>query len=196
MVSIKETRRSSVGRWVTVIIWVLGIALLFAKPWLVTQFSLNTDNYMFTYMGPVWAFFLVCLLAVFLRIFRKRAENWSTLRRVIFSVTSAFVLMLPQADLIMLFRESGRLLHYIDPFRYIVLWVTPLTFYLIPAVIVVWAWLTHNRLVSTMRALGLALVFIGVIFVPIWPLAHQSGCELYPTVSIGCLKLNAGSPLL
>jgi hypothetical protein len=102
----------------------------------------------------------------FLRVFRKRAEKWSTLRRVIFSVVSAFVLMLPQADLIMLFRESGRLLHYIDPFRYIVLWVTPLTFYLIPAAIVVWAWLTRNRLVSNMRSLGLALVFIGIIFVP------------------------------
>jgi hypothetical protein len=144
----------------------LGIALLFAKPWLVTRFSLNTDNYMFTFLGPMWAFFLVCLLAVFLRIFRKSAEKWSTLRRVAFSVVAAFVLMLPQADLIMLFRESGRLLHYIDPFRYILLWVTPLTFFFIPAVIVVWAWLMHNRLVSTMRALGLALVFTGLIFVP------------------------------
>jgi hypothetical protein len=72
----------------------------------------------------------------------------------------------PQADLIMLFRESDRLPHNIDPFRYIILWVTPLTFYFIPAAIVVWAWLTHNRLVSTMRALGLSLVFIGIIFVP------------------------------
>jgi hypothetical protein len=166
MVSIKETRRSNAGRWVTVIIWVSGIVLLFAKPWLVTQFSLNTDSYMFTFLGPLWAFFLVCLLAGFLRVFRKSAEKWSTFRRVVFSVVAAFVLMLPQVDLIMLFRESGRLLHYIDPFRYIMLWVTPLTFYLIPAVIVVWAWLTHNRLVSTMRAVGLALVSIGVIFVP------------------------------
>jgi len=114
----------------------------------------------------MWAFFLVSLLAFFLRIFRKVAEKWSTPRRVLFSLGAAFLLMLPQADLIMLFGESGRLLHYIDPFRYILLWVTPLTFYLIPAAIVVWAWLTHNRLVSTMRALGLALVFIGVIFVP------------------------------
>jgi hypothetical protein len=170
MVSINETRRSNSGRWVTVIIWVSGIVLLFTKPWLVTQFSLNTDSYMFTFLGPLWAFFLVCLLAVFLRIFRKIAEQWSTNRRVFFSVVAALILMLPQADLIMLFRESGRLLHYIDPFRYILLWVTPLTFYLIPSAIVVWGWITHNRLVSTMRALGLALVFIGLVFIPfgIW----------------------------
>ena len=166
MVSIKETRRSSAGRWITVLIWVLGIALLVVKPWLVTRFSLNTDNYMFSFLGPVWAFFLVCLLAVFLRIFRKKAEHWSTLRRVLFSTVAAMILMLPQADLIMLLRESGRILHYIDPFRYILLWVTPLTFYLIPSAIVVWAWITHNRVVSTLRAVGLALVFIGVVFVP------------------------------
>jgi hypothetical protein len=166
MISSERLQTSSSGKWITILIWIFGIALLLAKPRISTLFALNTNLYMFSYMGPLWAFVLVCLLAVMLRVFRKPAEKWAAPWRFIFAGVLAAVLMLPQADTIMIYRESGQWPHYIDPMRKILLWVTPLTFYVVPAAVIVISWLQHNRAISTLRAVGLALVFIGIIYIP------------------------------
>jgi hypothetical protein len=166
MISTAHPQPFALGKWITIALWVVGITLQLARPWLCTRFVLNTDNFLISFIAPIWAFMLVCLLAGLLRVFRKLAEKWSNLWRVVFAIVSAVVLMLPQADLIEIFRESGRFPHYIDPMRYILLWAIPLIFYAVPAMIVVISWLQHNHLVSTLRALGVALVIIGVVYVP------------------------------
>jgi len=166
MLSLEHSRNSSLRKWITIAIWVVGISLQLARPWLCTLFALNTDDFMVSIIAPLWSFMLVCLLAGLLRVLRKLTEKWGGLWRVVLAMVLGVVLMLPQADLIMVFRESIRFPHYIDPLRYILLWVTPLTFYVVPAALVMISWLQHNRLVSTLRALGLGLVFIGVIYVP------------------------------
>jgi hypothetical protein len=154
------------GKWFTIAIWLVGIALQVARPWLIAFFRLNTEVFMISFMGPVWAFLLVCLLTGFLRVFRRLAKKWSQHWRVVFALVLSVVLALPQIDLIMLFRESDRFPHYIDPMRLQLFWGTPLVFYALPAVVVVASWLRHNRPISTRRALGLALVIYGVVYVP------------------------------
>ncbi len=166
MVTQDHSQTSTLGKWTTIAIWAVGITFLLARPWFSTFFGLNTDSFMFSVMGPIWAFILVCLLALLLQLFRKPAEKWRSFWRIVFALVCALVLILPQADLIMVYRESGQFPHYIDPLRYILLWVTPLTFYVVPAGIVVASWLQHNRLVSPIRSLGLALVVIGVVYIP------------------------------
>jgi hypothetical protein len=166
MFSPEHSHTSTSGKWITIAIWAAGIILQLARPWLCTLFALNIENFMVSIVAPMWSFMLVCLLAGLLRVFRKPAEKIGSLWRAVFALDFAVVLMLPQADLIMVFRESWRFPHYIDPMRYILLWAVPLTFYAVPAAVVVVSWLQHNRLVSIMRALGLALVIIGVVYVP------------------------------
>jgi hypothetical protein len=166
MISSERLQTSSSGKWITILIWIFGIALLLAKPRISTLFALNTHHYMFSYMGPLWSFVLVCLLAGLLRVFHTPAEKWANPWRFVFAGVFAIILMLPQADTIMIYRESGHWPHYIDPMRRILLWVTPLTFYVLPATLVVASWLKHNRVISTLRALGLALVFIGIVYIP------------------------------
>jgi hypothetical protein len=166
MISSERLQTSSSGKWITILIWIIGIALLLAKPRISALFSLNTQLYMFSYMGPLWSFGLVCLLAGLLRLLRTPAKKWANPWRFVLAGALAILLMLPQADLIMIYRESGHWPHYIDPMRRILLWVTPLTFYVLPAALVVASWLKHNRVISTLRALGLSLVFIGIVYIP------------------------------
>jgi hypothetical protein len=163
----------SSGKWVTLAIWGGGLILLFARPWLSKVFALNTDIFMVSVMGPLWAFMLVCWLTGFLQVIRRPAEKWTDLWRVIFALVSLVVFAIPQIDFINVFRETDRFPHYIDPMRGILLVVTPLVFYALPAAVVVGSWLGLNRLVSTWRALGLALVIFGVVYVPFGLLVNQ-----------------------
>jgi hypothetical protein len=160
------SRSPSLGKAFTITIWVIGLALQFARPWVNAVFRLNTEMFMASVMGPLWAFMLVCLLAGLLRVLRRATEKWRPPWRVAFALVFTLVLALPQIDLIMLFRESDRFPHYIDPARLILLWTTPLVFYALPAAVVVASWLRHNRPVSTARALGLALVIFELVYVP------------------------------
>jgi len=112
------------------------------------------------------AFLLVCVLAGVLLVFRRWRKNGTPPGGSPSPLVSALVLALPQIDLIMLFRESDRFPHSVDPMRLILFLVTPLVFYALPAAVVVASWLRHNRPVSTLRALGLALVIFGLVYVP------------------------------
>jgi hypothetical protein len=167
-------RPSTLGKWITASIWVIGMALQLTRSWQIAAFGLNTEIFMASVMGPIWAFLLVCLLAGFLRVFRSMAEKWSNPGRVAFALASTLVMALPQIDLIMLYRENYRFPpYYIDPMRSILLWATPLAFFLMPAIAIVWAWLLHNKRVSTMRALGIALMIFGIVYVPFGLLVNQ-----------------------
>lgn len=166
MTTHENAQDSSSSKWITPAVWSLGIALQLFKPLLISKFSLNTDLFMVSVVSPVWAFMLVCLLAGWLRLFRKIFAKMNLGWRIVFALASAVVFMLPQADLIMVFRESGTFPHYIDPLRYILLWVVPLVFYSLPALVVVMSWIGNNRLVSTFLALGIALCINGLVYVP------------------------------
>ena len=166
MDSPEHSHNPAIGKWITLTIWGFGFALLFARRWLCTLFHLNTEMYFVSFVGPLWAFMLVCVLAGFLRLFRRPAEKWSNFWRAVFAVVPTLLLMLPQADLIMILREGWHFPQRIDLPRLIISSITALMFYITPAAIVVLSWLRHNRLVSTARALGLALVTNGLLYVP------------------------------
>lgn len=53
-----------------------------------------------------------------------------------------------------------------SPLRVALLWSTPLAFYLLPAVLVVYAWLKRDARLSLPRVLGIGLVLIGVLSFP------------------------------
>jgi hypothetical protein len=155
-----------VARWITIFIWLLGLAFLFARKWLASLFHLNTEWFMASNMAPLWALLLVCLLAGFLRIFRRPAEKWSRSWRILFACAAALLLALPQIDLIMAMREGLFFPQNLSGARLLVLLVTAVVFYLLPAAVVVLSWLNHNRLVSAARALGLALLLHGLVYIP------------------------------
>jgi hypothetical protein len=154
------------GKWVTLVIWAAGIGLQLSKPWIIRVFKINTEMFMQTVMGPLWAFLLVSLLAGWLRIFRDPAEKWRRPSRLIFALVSTVIMAIPQIDFINLFRESDRFPHYIDELRLIMFWVTPLVFFVIPSLVVIWAWLNQNQSISTRRALGMALVIFELVYIP------------------------------
>jgi hypothetical protein len=156
----------AIRKLITLAIWVAAFALLLARKWLIGVFGLNTTWYGASFMGPAWAFFLVVCLAVFLRMFRQPAEKWSQRARVIFALVAAFVLALPQYDLILTVRGGWSFQIAVNRLWLILPLVTGVVFTLLPASVIVAAWLGHNRLLSTLRALGLALVVHGLVYVP------------------------------
>ena len=156
----------TIGKWITILIWIIGIALLLARNWLSTVFNLNTELFMVSILGPLWSLMLVCLLAGLLRMFRKPAEKWSHFWRVMFVSVATLVLAVPQVDLIMALREGGHFPQSVDTIRLVVIAATAFVFFLVPAAIVVISWLRHNISISSVRALGLALVVHGLIYVP------------------------------
>jgi hypothetical protein len=166
MDSPKRSVSPLVGKIITIVIWGVGLALLLARKWLCATFHLNTEMYMASIMGPAWAFMLVCFLAGFLRVFRRPAEKWSRRGRVIFALAATFVLALPQIDLLLTLRDGWSFIHIVNRYWLIIPCVTALVFFLLPAGIVVVSWLDHNRSISTLRALGLALVIYAVLYVP------------------------------
>lgn len=52
------------------------------------------------------------------------------------------------------------------PVRIALLWSTPLAFYLLPATLVLLAWLWQDKQMSLLRVLGLGLLFIGLVNFP------------------------------
>jgi hypothetical protein len=154
------------GKWITLLVWLLGLALLFARNWLGSLFHLNTEYFMASVMAPLWALLLVCLLAGLLRIFRRLAEKWLSAGRVLFACLVALLLALPQIDLIMAMREGLFFPENLTGARLQVLLVTAVMFYLLPAAVVVMFWLQRKWSVSAWRALGLALLLHGLMYVP------------------------------
>ena len=166
MNSPEHSHSPNIGKWITITIWVMGIALQIARKWLCTLFNLNTEWFMMSIMGPLWSFMLVCLLAGFLRAFRRPAEKWSNFGRVAFAFVATLVLSIPQVDLIMALREGWSFSYLIRTMRLVFPLYTALAFFFVPAAIVVFSWLRYNRSVSTVRALGMALVIHGLVYVP------------------------------
>jgi hypothetical protein len=171
-----------IGKLITLAIWVAGFSLLLARKWLIRVFGLNTEWYIASIAGPAWAFFLVVCLAVFLRLFRRLAEKWSQRWRAVFALATAFVLALPQQDLIVTLRGGWYFQHTVNPFWLILPAVTALAFFILPAAVVLAAWLGHNRQLSTLRALGLALVIHGLVYVPfgLWVNTLIKTTPIYP----------------
>ena len=147
-------RSPKAGKWITILVWVLGLTLLFARKWLGSLFHLNTEWFMASSMGPLWALLLVCLLAGVLRIFRRAAEKWSPAWRILFACAAILVLALPQIDLIMAMREGLFFPKNLTGARLQVLLVTAVLFYLLPAALVAIFWLQHRWSVSAWRSPG------------------------------------------
>jgi hypothetical protein len=166
MASQPLSHSSPLGKWLTLLIWALGFGLQFSKSWMNQVFGLNTELFVFSVMGPLWAFLLVCGLAGLLGVFYRPAEKWSGLWRGVFVLFFTLLLALPQYDFIMVFREGGSFPPRIDAGRQVFLMAIPLVFYLLPAAVVVFAWLRRSRLLTGARALGLAFILYGLVYVP------------------------------
>jgi hypothetical protein len=161
-----HTAASRRGRWITAALWAIGIALQFAAPLLRDRVPLSDDLLITSMLAPWWLFLQVCMLAGLLKLFRARAEAWGDGVRVAFALAAALILMLLQPDLLTQVFASGNVPLSQNPARVALLWSTPLAFYVVPAAIVVVAWLRRGRPFSALRALGWGLVSIGVLSFP------------------------------
>jgi len=149
-------------RWVTPLLWLVGVGLQVAAPLLRDRVPLSDDLLIESILAPVWVFLLVVILAVWLRVFRTVSQRWSSAVRIAFAVVSAGVLMLLQPDLITQLVDHAIPLSA-NPMRVALIWSTPLAFYVIPAGVVVFAWLAGPVKMTLVRALGIGLVAIGVL---------------------------------
>jgi len=103
--------------------------------------------------------------------------------------------MLPQPDLVNQIVGHGPPLSS-DPATVALLWSTPLAFYVVPAGIVVAAWLSGPARMTLVRALGLGLVVIGVLNFPyiLW-LTHLWDVYIRPQSALGA-SLGGGAGTL
>jgi hypothetical protein len=81
------------------------------------------------------------------------------------AVTAAAAFALLEPDMLTYVFGGGVPLRQ-DPVRAALLWSVPLAFYLVPASIVGIAWVQLERRITTARALGFGLVFIGLANFP------------------------------
>jgi hypothetical protein len=157
-------RKDRRGALLTAALWVVGIGLQFAAPLLRDRVPLSDDLFIGSFLYPWWLFAQVAVLAGILALFRRASDRWSPSVRTAFAVVAALVMALPQPDLITQLIDTVPLGD--NPLRVALLWSTPLAFYLVPATLVVVAWLWRDARLSLMRALGLGLVVIGVLNFP------------------------------
>lgn len=180
---------------ITMAFWAIGVGLQFAAPLLRDRVSLSDDLFIGSFLTPWWIFSQVLLLAGLLTAFRKLTDDWSLGRRTAFAIAGAVLLALPQPELIT--QIAGNEVPLADnPVRVALLWSTPLAFYVLPAALVVYAWLKRDARLSVARALGIGLVVIGVLNFPyilwltrLWRLyiEPQGGGSVS---SLGCLRLS------
>lgn len=154
------------GRWLTPLLWAVGIGLQFAAPLVRDRVPLSDDLLISSMLAPWWTFLQVCLLAGLLAILKRTSLRWSPAARTTFAiVAAALVALLQPWFLSMLFVRDGIPVEQ-DPVALAQLWSVPLAFYLVPAGIVVVSWLRRSARFSAMRSLGWGLVFIGVVNLP------------------------------
>ena len=144
-------------------IWAAGIALQLTGSLLRDRLPLSDDLFITSMIAPAWTFLQVCLLAGALRLARRRAESWSTRMRVVFGVGAAVAFMLLQPGIISLLLAGPVAFNPADRVALALLWSTPLALYIVPAAIVVWAWVQRDGRVSLPQALGYGLVAQGVL---------------------------------
>ena len=144
----------------TGIMWAVGIVVQLSASLLRDRIAFSDDLYLTSLIAPAWTFLQVCLLAGTLRLMRPRTASWSTRSRAWTGVTAAAVFMPLQPGILSV------LLNGFDPADKValaLLWSTPLTLYVVPVAIVVWAWSRPGGRVSLPRALGYGLAAQGVV---------------------------------
>ena len=157
--------RGSRGALITAAFWVVGVGLQFTTPLLRDRVPLSDDLFIGSFLAPWWCFAQVVLLAGFLALFRKTTNGWSRGGRMGFAIVSAVLFSILQPELITLIIENGVPLAD-NPVRVALLWSTPLAFYLVPAILVLYSWLKRDARLTLIRALGIGLVVIGVLSFP------------------------------
>jgi len=162
-VELSRARAFTRAHALTGAIWVVGIGLQLAASLVRDRLPLSDDLFITSMIAPAWTFLQVCLLAGALRLARRRAEPWSTRMRVVFGVGAAVVFMLLQPGIISLLLAGPAAFNPADKVALALLWSTPLALYIVPAAIVVWAWVQRDGRVSLPRALGYGLVAQGVL---------------------------------
>jgi hypothetical protein len=176
-------KSGATGVWLTAALWAIGVGLQFMAPLLRDRVPLSDDLFIGSFLAPWWLFAQVALLAGVLKLFARRAESWSGTSRILFAVGLAAVLALLEPDLLTQVIADDVPLSQ-NPMRVALIWSTPLSFYLVPAGLVIWSWAWRDGRLTLSRALGLGLVVIGVLNFPfiLW-LTHL--WELYVKSSGG-----------
>jgi len=163
--SASSTLRGGRGPLITAGIWALGVGLQFAAPLLRDRVPLSDDLFIGSFLAPWWSFGQVLLLAGFLTIFRKGTDSWSSRGKTGFAIAAAVIFSLLQPELVT--QLVGNDVPLADnPVRVALLWSTPLAFYMVPAVLVVYSWLRPDARLTLVRALGIGLVAIGILSFP------------------------------
>jgi hypothetical protein len=148
--------------WLTLALWLVGIALQFAAPLLRDKVPLSDDLFITSILTPWWVFLQVLLLTGWLWIFRRRSAKWSERARIIFAVVSALFFMLLEPNMLTLIIAHEVPLR-LNPVGANLIWSTPLFFYVLPAALVIFSWLKNPHWLPIVRALGFGLVLIGVL---------------------------------
>lgn len=162
---------------VTPAFWVIGIALQLAAPLLRDRVPLSDDLLITSMFVPLWVMGQLLLLAGFLRAVRTSTDGWSEGRRLGIGLSALVAFALLDAQVVTVVVEAatgqsgvslGR-----DPVRLALMWSTPLTFYVVPALLVVLSWYRRGDLMTFPRVLGLTFVLVGVMNFPfIYWLTH------------------------
>jgi len=160
-----ERRSDAPGRWLTAAFWTLGIALQFATPLLRDRVPLSDELFVGSFLAPWWSFLQVALLAGALRLLRGPTASWERPKRIAAGIAAGLFFAVAQPELITQVIAPDVPLGD-DPLRVALLWSTPLAFYVVPAAIVVYAWVRRDARLSLTRALGIGLVVIGVLSFP------------------------------
>ena len=70
----QKPRSASRGIWLTLALWLVGVALQFAAPWLRDKVPLSDDLFITSILTPWWVFLQVLLLTGWLWIFRRNRK--------------------------------------------------------------------------------------------------------------------------
>jgi len=158
----QKGRSFSQGIWLTLVLWLAGVALQFTAPLLRDRVPLSDDLFITSMLTPAWVFLQVLLLSAWLWIFRRRSQNWTVRTRVIFALVSALFFMLFEPNMLTLIIAHEVPLR-LNPVGANLIWSTPLFFYVRPAGLVIYSWLKRPYWLPLARALGLGLVIIGIL---------------------------------
>ena len=158
----QNPRSGSRGIWLTLALWLAGVALQLAAPLLRDKVPLSDDLFITSILTPAWVFLQVLLLAGWLWIFHRKSAKWTGRARIIFALVSALFFMLLEPNMLTLIIAHEVPLS-LNPVGANLIWSTPLFFYIMPAALVIFSWLKHPHWLPLARALGFGLVLIGIL---------------------------------
>ncbi len=160
--SSQNPRSASRGIWLTLALWLVGIALQFAAPLLRDKVPLSDDLFITSILTPWWVFLQVLLLTGWLRFFHRKSAKWTERKSIFFALVSALFFMLLEPNMLTLIIAHEVPLR-LNPVGANLIWSTPLFFYVLPAALVIYSWLKQPHWLPLVRALGLGLVSIGIL---------------------------------